>query len=181
MKVRNLYKSFGEKRVLKGLSFDAGIGITGISAPSGGGKTTLFRIIAGLEKPDSGDITEVGKISYAFQQPRLLPWKTALENAKIAEKSPGTAKEILTELGLGNDLQLTPSALSGGMQKRVALARALAADFDTLLLDEPFAGLDKNTESEALEVIRAHAKGKCVLIVSHEPDVLKKLDKVIEI
>ena len=154
MKVQNLYKSFGEKQVLKGLSFEAGTGITGISAPSGKGKSTLAKIISGIEKPDSGTVSDVGKVSYDFQEPRLLPWKSAQKNAEIAQKAPGIAKKILTELGLGNDLSLMPDELSGGMQKRVSLARALAADFDTLLLDEPFSGFDSALRETALEVIK---------------------------
>lgn len=181
MRVENLYKSYGDKKVLSGLSFDAGIGICVISAPSGGGKTTLLRIIAGLEKADSGTVSGIGKVSYAFQEPRLLPWKTALQNAKIAERSAGLAEEILYILGLGGDLDLIPEELSGGMQKRVSLARALAADFDTLLLDEPFAGLDTDMQKKAFEVIRKYSEGKCVLLVSHEPDIMEKADSEIRL
>ena len=181
MKVEGLYKAYGDKKVLDGLSFTASAGITGIFGPSGIGKTTLLRIIAGLEKPDCGKISDVGKISFCFQEPRLLPWKSALENASIAERKQGLAREILVSLGLGDDLALHPGELSGGMQKRVALSRSLAARFDTLLLDEPFAGLDNDAAEKAFEAVRQYADGKCVLLVSHDGKAMEKADNIIYI
>ncbi len=179
LKITDLSKSFGEKNVLQGFNAEFGVGIHGISAPSGTGKTTLFRIIAGLESADSGDIAGAGKISVDFQEPRLLPWLTAEKNAAIAEKELGLAKKILCELGLKNELNVLPAQLSGGMQRRVALTRALACRFDTLLLDEPFTGLDTECTERALLAVRRYSAEKCVLLVTHDDSTLSKLDSVI--
>lgn len=178
LEIRHLSKSFGEKSVLKDFSAAFDIGIHGISAPSGSGKTTLLRIIAGLESADEGEVMGAGRISMDFQEPRLLPWLNAEKNAAIAERKSGLASEILCELDLADELDKLPKKLSGGMQKRVALARALAADFDTLLLDEPFAGLDAECAEKALLAVKKYAKRKCVLIVTHDEKTLSMLDSV---
>lgn len=180
MKTVSLSKSFGDKKVLSALSLEAH-GLVGISGPSGAGKTTLLRIIAGLEKADTGCVSDAGKVSFCFQEPRLLPWKTALENAAIAECKEGLAREILSALGLEKDLSAYPSDLSGGMQRRVSLARALCAEYDTLLLDEPFTGLDRKTAHIAMDAVKKYSKDKCVLLVTHDRDLLQLTDKIIEI
>lgn len=179
VKIENLSKSFDNKKVLSSFSAEFSDGINGISAPSGIGKTTLLRIIAGLEVPDEGTVSGVGKISMDFQEPRLIPWITAGKNAAIAEKSHGLGKEILCRLGLGNEIDTMPGQLSGGMQKRVSLARALACEFDTLLLDEPFSGLDAKTADDALDTVRSYSKERCVILVTHSAETLAKLDSVI--
>ncbi len=181
MKISELSKAFGGKVLFSSLSFDFPAGITAISGASGSGKTTLLRIIAGLEKADSGDAVGAGKIGYCFQEPRLLPWKTALENAAIAEREAGLAEKILCELGLREDLGLMPRELSGGMQKRVALARALASDYDTLLLDEPFTGLDAEAAENAMKIVNKYSENKCVLLVSHDEETVGKADRVLKI
>lgn len=178
LEIRSITKTFDKKTVLSDFSAAFDTGVHGISAPSGIGKTTLLRIIAGLEAPDSGSIDGVGKISMDFQEARLLPWLNVEKNASIAEKEQGIAKKILCELGLSEELSAMPSELSGGMQKRVALARGLACEFDTLLLDEPFSGLDAATADAALSTVRRHSEGKCVILVTHDSHTLTKLDSI---
>lgn len=143
---KNVTLSFGDKLILD--SFSAELpegGICCFSGPSGCGKTTLFRLIAGLISPQSGKISsDYKKISFMFQEDRLLPWLSALENveAVIPAEKKAEAGLLLREFGLGDDLHVRPSKLSGGMRRRVALARALAYGGDLLLLDEPFKGLE---------------------------------------
>ena len=124
--------------------------------PSGCGKTTLLRLLMGLEQPSAGQIridSALGHVAYVFQEPRLIPWRTSLENILLPLELTGghlgegrrRAQELLAQLGLGERAQHFPRELSGGMQMRVALARALITRPKIVLLDEPFAALDERT------------------------------------
>ena len=137
--------------------------------PSGCGKTTVLRLVMGLEKPRSGQIIrpEGLRISAVFQEDRLIRTKTALENVTLF--APETAaEEMLRRLGLGDGLHQRPAALSGGMRRRVALARALAHPFEALVLDEALTGLDDDTKAVCLEAIREAAAGKYLLLATHD-------------
>ena len=179
LEINKIYKSFGSKIIFEDFSCSFENGISGISAPSGHGKTTLIRMIAGLDSPDRGEITGAGTVSVDFQEPRLFPWLSAEKNASVAESTQGLGAEILGELGLGSEKKTPPRKLSGGMQKRVSLARALAADFDTLLLDEPFTGLDEQSAEAAFEAVARRSRGKRVIIATHDAALLSRLDKVL--
>ena len=171
--VRELCKSYGGTPVLDRLTFTAGPGVTCVMAPSGGGKTTLLRILLGLERPDSGTVTGLAdrRLAAVFQEDRLLEHLDALGNLRFAlgpELDARKALELLGELGLEDAGGKRAREFSGGMKRRLALARALLAPSDALLLDEPFNGLDGENRLRAWESIRRRTEGKPVLLVTHE-------------
>ena len=138
IRLDHVYKGFNGNAVLEDISLALPEkGFCAITGRSGRGKTTLLYLIAGLYKPDRGSIQRNGEtISMVFQEDRLLPWETAAQNAAIASTREIAAK-LLTELGLGAELDKYPRELSGGMQRRVSIARALAAKADVYIMDEP--------------------------------------------
>ena len=180
--VNNLKKYFDGKPVIKNLSFVCqSIGVTAVMGASGVGKTTLLNIIAGLEKSDGGSITSTfSKISYKFQEPRLFDWLTALENVKIVvedkQEADAIARNLLARVGLTDSLEKYPRELSGGMQQRVSLARALAHGGDLVLLDEPFSAVDSETKEMLLKLISEYAKDHAVLLVTHSREEAQILD-----
>lgn len=129
-------------------------GCYALTGASGSGKTTLLRVMAGLKKPDSGSVTTSGRITLLFQEDRLLPWLTALENVclPLERAQTDSAASMLCALGLADAIHQYPPQLSGGMQRRVALARALMRGGDILLLDEPFKGLDADVKAIAAKL-----------------------------
>ena len=143
MKISKLCVSYGDKTVLQDFSAEFGNGITLLTGPSGFGKTTLLHTVAGLIEPDSGEIIgRPERISLMFQDDRLLPWLTALQNIEIVCDDREKAMHYLRAVELEAEAGTKPAALSGGMRRRVALARALVYESDLLLLDEPFKGMD---------------------------------------
>ncbi len=171
-------KSYDGQPVLQDISLTFPFGsVTCISGPSGCGKTTLLRLIAGLEKPDQGTVEDVPSLSAVFQEPRLLPHLSARDNiAKLLPlKRRDAVKEAnfwLSELGLSEEANKLPAQLSGGMQQRVAIGRALAfcraRNCGLLILDEAFKGLDPTRKASVIELIKKHTKGITVIAVSHE-------------
>lgn len=168
--ISGLSKAFGEKQVLENFSCTLPApGLTALMGPSGVGKTTLFRILLGLEKPDSGVIfgMEGKTLSVVFQEDRLFPDLTVLQNAEVA----GTNGEAwLARLGLQNELSAYPQSLSGGMRRRVSIARAICRNGDVFLLDEPFQGLDRERKRDVMEIFRQLKKEKPVLLITHDPE-----------
>ena len=175
--IKNLCKSFDGSPVLENVSFTAGPGVTCVMAPSGAGKTTLLRILLGLERPDSGSVPEGVRWSAVFQEDRLLEHLDAMGNLRFvlgAALDEPAANALLTELGLGDTAGKPVREFSGGMKRRLALARALLAPSDALALDEPFTGLDEENRARCLALIRRAAE-KPVLLVTHDPADAKSL------
>ena len=175
IELQNVCMRFDRKRVFSGLAlrFDAP-GQYAVLGPSGCGKTTLLRLICGLQKPTSGRISVDPSVRMAvcFQEDRLLPWKTALQNVALAcpgARSEENARAWLARVGLEGECGAMPDALSGGMKHRVALARALAMDAPVLLLDEPFRALDERTHADMLSLIRKQTAGRLLVLVTHDP------------
>lgn len=172
IRVQNLCKTYGDHVVLHNLSFTAGVGITRILGRSGTGKTTLLRILLGLDQPDSGSLFGTNcRWAAVFQEDRLLGHLDAEDNLRFALGSAynaAAAKTLLGELGLADVGSKPICEYSGGMKRRLALARALLAPSDALILDEPFTGLDEENRSIALRCILHAAQTKPVLLASHE-------------
>ena len=180
--VEHLWKSYGGEPVLRDVSFAAGDGqATCVMAPSGAGKTTLLRILLGLEVPDEGRVVQPKGCRWAavFQEDRLLEQLDAMGNLRFAlgpELDGAEAAALLEELGLGSAAGKPVREFSGGMKRRLALARALLASFDALALDEPFTGLDRENRDRCLACIRRRTAGKIVLLVTHDPLDAEGLD-----
>ena len=174
IEIRNLTKSYGEKRVLEQVSFSIPVGqTTCVMGPSGCGKTTLLRILMGLEIPDGGTVTGLlgMRFSAVFQEDRLAENFSALKNVRMAQpkgSSPQDALAALAALGLKDAAFQPVNEMSGGMRRRTAILRALAAPWDVLFLDEPFKGLDANTKDMAIEYVRNQVRGQTVVMVSHD-------------
>lgn len=174
LRVQGLCKSYGGTEVLRDVSFSAGNGVTRVLGPSGAGKTTLLRILLGLERPDSGTV-ETGGLRFAavFQENRLLGQLSAEGNLRFALGSAFDAERagaMLDALGLSDAGAKPAREYSGGMQRRLVLARALLAPSGALVLDEPFTGLDEANRSAALRCVLRAAEEKPVLLVWHGED-----------
>ena len=177
--IKNLCKSFDGSPVLENVSFTAGPGVTCVMAPSGAGKTTLLRILLGLERPDSGSVPSDVRWSAVFQEDRLLEHLDAMENLRFAlgrDLNEAAALEMLARLGLDGEGNKAVEDYSGGMKRRLALARALLVPFDALALDEPFTGLDRENRARCLALVRREAAGRPVLLVTHDPADAEEVD-----
>lgn len=167
----HVFKGYEGKQVLKDFSARIPEGkVTCVMGPSGNGKTTLIRLLLGLEKPDSGRITGIPEtVSTVFQEDRLCPDFSVLSNVTLP--SPGRekeARELLSRLGLEKELSTPARLLSGGMKRRVAIARALLYPGDMLILDEGFKGLDEENRQAVRTVILEKYRGKTILSVTHD-------------
>ncbi|MCD7945442.1 MAG: ATP-binding cassette domain-containing protein [Clostridiales bacterium] len=167
-----LRKRYGSLTVLDGVSLSFAPGdCMAIMAPSGGGKTTLFRLLAGLEMPDGGRILgfDRAKISMVFQENRLCEHLSPVTNVALVQTKPDRAalrREL--EIILPADcLDRPASTLSGGMKRRTAIARAVLAPSDVLLLDEPFTGLDEETREKVIRFVQERQNGRLLLMTTH--------------
>ncbi len=168
--LKNVSKSFGSKEVLKGFSHVFLPGVTVIHGSSGAGKTTLARIILGLEKPDSGNVEVEGRVSALFQEDRLIENLSLLNNLLLVSADMERISLLIGKAGLSGNENLRVSTLSGGMKRRVSLIRALLTEYDSLILDEPFTGLDDGSRKEAAKLILSEAEGKTLIAISHDSD-----------
>ena len=180
LEISHLTKRFGEKTLFEDLNLTLTAPAV-LWAPSGWGKTTLLRILMGLELPTSGAVQGVGKVSAVFQEDRLCPQLTAEEN--VALVLPGPMSQYKTQIEsdfqqLGLDsaaLALPARKLSGGQKRRTALLRALWAESDTLLLDEPFTGMDPETMKKAAALLKARCQDRKVLLATHDREAIEEL------
>ena len=179
LKITNLSFSFDKKNILEDFSLELKKGeILAVMGSSGYGKTTLLELIAGLYKPQKGEIVNTfEKIAYAFQEPRLFPWLTVRENLltvmnKKDEDAEKNALKFLELVGLLDSVDKYPEELSGGMKSRASLARALAFGGDLFLLDEPFAALDEDLRHSLAQTIKEHIRacGASAILVTHNKE-----------
>ena len=176
--LNDIYKSYGEKAVLRGVSLHVAPGErVCLTGPSGCGKSTLLAIASGTLAPDSGEVSihKDARMAYLYQENRLLPWLDALENITVAGVPADRAMEMLDKMGLAADARMRPAQLSGGMCRRLAIARALAFGGDIYYLDEPMQGLDADTAGRVMNVMLDELRGKTALIVSHIEDEISAL------
>ena len=168
-------KRFGDKQVLRHVNLTLPEGeTTCLMAPSGAGKTTLVRILLGLLQPDEGRVEglEGRKLAAVFQEDRLVESMDAVSNLRLfnPKLSRIAAIDALVSFGLEDSLEQPVRELSGGMRRRVALLRALLAEWDFLALDEPFKGLDEETRYWIIRRTREITDGRTVLLVTHDPE-----------
>lgn len=178
--IEHLTKQFGEKTLFRDLCLTVE-GPAVLWAPSGWGKTTLLRILMGLDTSTAGRVRGVGRAAAVFQEDRLCPQLTALQNVTLV--LPGSEKQYKEQIGtdfqqLGMDtaaLALPAARLSGGQKRRTALLRALWAPSDTLLLDEPFTGMDPDTLAAAAALLRTRCGTEPVLLATHDREAIRLL------
>ena len=181
LELRDISVSYGEKTVLQhcDLNLMSGERIA-LMGPSGCGKTTLLRIALGLQTPDFGTVKrDFSRVSAVFQEPRLLPWRTALENVMLPiagrPDSRDAAVSHLEKLELADAVGLYPDELSGGMQQRVSLARAMVFAPDLLVLDEAFKGLDVELRGRVLTLLAGSLQNTSVLLATHSEEEARAL------
>ena len=180
LSIQHLEKRFGEKVIFRDLCLTVDAPAV-LWAPSGWGKTTLLRILMGLEAPTGGTVEGVGRVGAVFQEDRLCPQLTAVQN--VALVLPGDEirykQDIICDFQrLGMDtaaLALPAGRLSGGQKRRTALLRALWAPADTLLLDEPFTGMDPETLGAAAALLAQRSAGRPVLLATHDREAIRLL------
>ena len=183
LRVSNLCKSFGVLKALDDVSFELNKGeALAVIGPSGGGKSTLLRVLNGLETPDSGNIEFMntagsGTFGLVFQEYNLFPQYTVLGNLTLAPRLLGKnysqAIEILEKVGLSDKKDNYPSQLSGGQKQRTAIARALMLKPDILCFDEPTSALDPKLTDEIVNIINQMKGEQTIIIVTHDMDVMR--------
>ena len=186
LEIKNLTKKFGEKTIFEDFSYSFDTkGIYALLGDSGRGKTTLLRIISGLDCDYTGTVIGggIGMTSYMFQEYRLFPTLTALENALVSVSNSkdsteiAKATELLGRLGFKDgDFRLRPEELSGGMKQRVAFVRAILRDSGILLLDEPTKELDEGLRTVIYDILKEESMSRLVIMVSHNNTDIEALE-----
>ncbi len=182
LELHGLTLNYAGASVFAGLNLSLPAGeISILLGPSGVGKTSLLRIIAGLERPDAGEVLATdgaplrGRIAYMAQHDLLLPWASALQNVSVGARLRGEAEDaalaadLLAQVGLRHRTLARPYALSGGERQRVALARCLYEDKPVVLMDEPFSALDAITRLRMQDLAAQLLLGRTVLLITHDP------------
>ena len=180
LKLQHLTKRFGAAPLFTDLCMEVDAPVV-LWAPSGWGKTTLLRILMGLEVPTSGSVEGVGRVGAVFQEDRLCPQLTAVQNVELVlpEGKTQYKTQIVSDFQrFGYDKQalaLPARKLSGGQKRRAALLRALWAGCDTLLLDEPFTGMDPETMKKAAALLKERRGERAVLLATHDREAIREL------
>ena len=180
---QSVSKSFDKKQILNDFSyrFDQK-GLYAITGESGKGKTTFLRLIAHLEKTDKGHVISPQKISYSFQEYRLFSNLSLFDNIRLISFPKATEEDLikidyyLKKLNLDNDKSKYPEELSGGMKQRVSLIRALVADADVVLLDEPTKELDESLVAIVVEIIQELSKNKLIIVSVHSNEFAQSMN-----
>lgn len=173
-------KAFGEQEILRDIRFEMEIGETiAILGASGIGKSTLLRLIAGIDTDFDGEIVRPDKIAMVFQEPVLLPWRSVLQNLTLVHPQLGedAALAALERIGIADKARLFPGQLSLGQQRRLALARAFAGRPELLVMDEPYVSLDPGTAEDMLELTEALIADTkpAVILVTHSQSEADRL------
>lgn len=187
MKITEVTLSFGGQTVMEKFSLTLPKqGLVALMGPSGAGKTTLLRVMMGLETPQSGRVdTENAKVALLFQEDRLLPWLTARQNveAVLGPNEKQQAAKALGSMGLEEQAwDKLPAELSGGMRRRVALARLICYGGDVWLMDEAFKGLDRESRDALIPFFKQQAETRLIVLVTHEKkDAVRLGAQIIEL
>lgn len=171
----HVYKNFGDKNVFTNLNLSfAEKKVTSVMGPSGSGKTTLINLMLGIYRPDYGELRGFRnkQFSVVFQEDRLLEHKNGINNILFAVRNPKAHEEcawgLMMDCGLSEDAYKKTAEYSGGMKRRLSLCRALITDFDVLILDEPFKGLDETLKPKIMRMVQKRCADKTVIIVTHD-------------